>query len=80
MEIRIDTTKDSKEDIRKAIKLLRSLISEEGYEEETLQQQSYDAAPGTFNLFDDDDEPQNKEEDTGGEEEKKPPKVEIIEY
>ncbi len=70
MKITIDTNEDSKEDIQKAIDLLKRIVGEskdEGFEPEVSQ--------GAFDLFDNDDDDfsEQKKED-------RPPKVEIIDY
>ncbi len=80
MEIKIDTTKDSREDIKKAIKLLRSLISED-YEETEEQKEYSDPEPGTFNLFGDAPTGNDGEDDKKDDEEpEKQPRVEVVEY
>jgi hypothetical protein len=53
MEIKIDTLKDSKEELRQVIKMLQSLIGESATESlaNTVVSPSADASPGIFNLF-----------------------------
>ena len=49
MEIRIDTTKDSKEDIRKAIRLLESLVDDD--RAGAVQQQNFPTGENVLGSF-----------------------------
>lgn len=85
MEIRIDTNKDSNEDIKKAIRMLRTYLGENasGYdnqksESENTDSQFSDSSPGMLNLFGA-NEPQtydNSDKDKDDDE----PRIQIIEY
>ena len=77
MEIKIDTAKDSREDIKKAIKLLKSLINED-YEETGEQKDYSEPEPGAFNMFGDNTTNTDNEEEK--DEDEKPPRVEVVEY
>ena len=57
MKIEIDTSRDSKEEIRKAIKLLTSLIEESQSREFTGE------APAGFAMFDQPAEPKEEKKD-----------------
>ena len=74
MEIKIDTSKDSKEDIKKTIAFLQKLVDDDSY---TPSSTSSDGS--VFDMFGDDDkkeddEPKEKPDD------ERPPRVEIIEW
>lgn len=90
MEIKIDTEKDSKDTIRKIIKLLESIVNEDNYystnnfennkitREET--QNNYETPnEGLFGLFDTDEE-DKKETTQAKKEEEKKEKINIIPY
>lgn len=76
MKIEIDTSKDSHEDIKKAIRMLKSMVgdySKSNYSSE----ETPEPTPGAFNMFND-DSPSTYNDDEEPEEKK--PKVEVIEY
>ncbi len=68
MEIKIDTARDSKEDIRKAIRMLQSIVedmpmtSEYGASENTSESVP-DASPGMFSMFGSDTTPSEDSEE-----------------
>jgi len=86
MEIRIDTNKDSSDEIKKAIRMLRAYLGgysdsdnlEQSYSNKTHNEQSSipEPSPGMLNMFGT-DEPQTYNDD---DDDKSEPKVEIIEY
>lgn len=78
MEIKIDTQKDSKEEIKQVINLLRSVVGEENTyneydysnkkehfeENERLDKSTYDPpSEGLFNIFDSSEEVKDEKED-----------------
>ena len=95
MKIEIDTNKDSREDIKKAIKMLQALVGEESnsyssFDSNVIQNQP-ETSPGTFNMFGEDtpimgsktgidlDEDEDFKQ-IDKQKEKKEPKIQIIEY
>lgn len=85
MKIEIDTNKDSREDIKKAIKMLQALVGEENSYGLYKSNKQPEPSPGAFNMFGDDspimgtDEAHNSYEEKK-EPPKKEPKIQIIEY
>ncbi len=78
MEIKIDTKKDSAEDIKKAIELLKRIVeSDTGYEGSGLDGNNQDVASGMSSMFgdtpvlgsSDDDESIGSEDKTDSDEE-----------
>jgi len=81
MEIKIDTKKDSIEDIKKVITMLSSLISSSGgsnniFSDDTTPTES----PGVMNMFGDESTLSSDSEETPVEVEDKQEGVEIIDF
>lgn len=77
MEIKIDTLRDSKEDIKRAIVFLEGFLDKESnssYGSSDFSS-STSSDESVFGLFDDD-----KDDDVKKEEPKKTPRVEIVEW
>ena len=74
MEIKIDTKKDSKDDIKQVIAFLQKIV-----DEGTASISNYDTnvSEGAFNMFDDDSTSNSTDDD---EKEDSIEKIEIIEY
>ncbi len=60
MEIKIDTTKDSKEDIQKTIRFLQKLVDED------LDVEEVDESGGMFGIFDDSESSEEEKEESSG--------------
>jgi hypothetical protein len=76
MEIKIDTQKDSTEDIKKAIKFLQEFVNQDSYTSNQSYSNTSSQTP-SFSLFDDDDSDKKEYEE---EKPSKPPRVEIVEW
>ena len=84
MEIKIDTNKDSKEDMKKVIKLLQEIVGDTSSQSEGYtnifegtnkdESQSSNEEDTVFNLFEDNEAPEEKKEE---EYKPKAPKVEF---
>jgi len=96
MEIHIDTNKDSKEEIRRSIRMLQAYVGErvsesgepafrDQFTDTQGSEEVPDASPGMFNMFSGNSNDNDKSDEypqTYDEEDKEPdtPRVQIVEY
>jgi len=87
MKIEIDTSRDSHEDIRKLIRMLKAMVGE--HEEDYSSQSIPDPSPLAFNMFEDDssyhddshdDSKSSYDDDSKKDDDKKESRVEVVEY